>query len=307
MTRDDFGTERVSRILLHLAPPVMLAQLTQALYNIVDSFFVGRYSDAGLTALSIIYPLQLLMIALAVGTGVGINTAIAHYLGFRPSPPLRRYPALAGRIYRLGIPNILMQSAYTFYILGLNLILATFSDQAVTALGLYYKWQTFFFIPLGALQTCMVPIVSFNYAAQRLDRCRETLKVSLLLGLGLMFLGLLCFEFLPGPMLRLFSRDELVISIGSYGFRWIGLSFLPLVTSLIFPVFFQAVGYAWKSSLLTILRTVALFVPLGWALSLLGLHAFWLTFPVTETVTSLAGFLFYRQFLRREGALPERK
>ena len=307
MTRDDFGTERVSRILLHLAPPVMLAQLIQALYNIVDSFFVGRYSDAGLTALSIIYPLQLLMIALAVGTGVGINTAIAHYLGlqdrrraeemagtaaplglalwvlfaivcflilpgyarmstdsekvirevivygrivcvgsvglftesvwtkvlqaegdmktpmlaqilgavtnivldpilifgllglpalgiagaaiatvagqiaaallvmrrgFRPSPALRRYPALAGRIYRLGIPNILMQSAYTFYILGLNLLLGAFSDQAVTALGLYYKWQTFFFIPLGALQTCMVPIVSFNYAARRLDRCR---------------------------------------------------------------------------------------------------------------------------------------
>ena len=108
-------------------------------------------------------------------------------------------------------------------------------------------------------------------------------------------------------MLRLFSRDALVISVGSYGFRWIGLSFLPLVTSLIFPVFFQAVGYAGKSSLLTILRTVVLFVPLGWELSLLGLHAFWLTFPVTETVTSLAGFLFYRQFLRREGALPERK
>ena len=119
-----------------------------------------------------------------------------------------------------------------------------------------------------------------------------------------MFLGLLCFEFLPGPMLRLFSRDALVISVGSYGFRWIGLSFLPLVTSLIFPVFFQAVGYAWKSSLLTILRTVVLFVPLGWELSLLGLHAFWLTFPVTETVTSLVGFGFCRQFLRRGAPCP---
>lgn len=414
MTRDDFGTERVSRILLHLAPPVMLAQLIQALYNIVDSFFVGRYSDAGLTALSIIYPLQLLMIALAVGTAAPLGLALwalfavvcflilpgyarmstdseevvrevivygrivcvgsvglftesvwtkvlqaegdmktpmlAQILGavtnivldpilifglfgvpvlgiagaaiatvtgqiaaallvmrrgFRPSPALRRYPALAGRIYRLGIPNILMQSAYTFYILGLNLILATFSDQAVTALGLYYKWQTFFFIPLGALQTCMVPIVSFNYAAQRLDRCRETLKVSLLWGLALMFLGLLCFEFLPGPMLRLFSRDALVISIGSYGFRWIGLSFLPLVTSLIFPVFFQAVGYAGKSSLLTILRTVVLFVPLGWALSLLGLHAFWLTYPITEVVTSLVGFGFYRQSSAGRAPCPQ--
>ena len=78
---DLFGTEKISKLLLHLAPPVMLAQLIQALYNIVDSLFVGRYSDSGLTALSIIYPLQLLMIAFAVGTGVGINTVMAAKLG----------------------------------------------------------------------------------------------------------------------------------------------------------------------------------------------------------------------------------
>lgn len=76
-----FGREKISKILLKLAPPVMLAQLIQALYNIVDSLFVGRYADSGLTALSIIYPIQLLMIALAVGTGVGINTAMAARLG----------------------------------------------------------------------------------------------------------------------------------------------------------------------------------------------------------------------------------
>lgn len=277
-TTDFFGTEKINKILLKLAPPVMLAQLIQALYNIVDSLFVGRYSETGLTALSIVYPLQLLMIALAVGTGVGINTvmtarfgvgrrkeadafggvgtplaiamwgvfallcwflmpayaristestqviqdvasygrivcvfsfglflesvwtkilqangdmktpmiaqivgAIVNILldpllifgllgfpkmgiagagvatvvgqivaaiivcrrGFRKSPPGFVYPRYIATIFRLGMPNILMQSAYTFYILGLNLILATFSDQAVTALGLYYKWQTF--------------------------------------------------------------------------------------------------------------------------------------------------------------------
>lgn len=76
-----FGQEKISKILLKIAPPVMLAQLIQALYNIVDSLFVGRYSDYGLTALSIIYPIQLLMIALAVGTGVGINTAMAARYG----------------------------------------------------------------------------------------------------------------------------------------------------------------------------------------------------------------------------------
>lgn len=281
-----FGTEKISKILFRLAPPVMLAQLIQALYNIIDSLFVGRYSGSGLTALSIIYPIQLLMIALAVGTGVGINTVMAAKLGvgesekadeyagvgtplavflwllfaaiswcampafakmstddpaiiadvvvygrivcvfsfglflesiwtkvlqaggdmktpmiaqiagavaniildpllifgmlglpemgiagaaaatvagqivaalivmkkgFRRSPERAVYPHHIGEIFRLGAPNILMQSAYTFYIFGLNLILAAFSDQAVTVLGLYYKWQSFFFIPLGAM------------------------------------------------------------------------------------------------------------------------------------------------------------
>ena len=427
-----FGTEKISRVLLRMAPPVMLAQLIQALYNIVDSLFVGRYSETGLTALSIIYPIQLLMIALAVGTGVGINTAMAAKLGvgkqdeadacagtgaplaaglwavfalvcwcilpayarmstaseavirdvivygrivcvagiglflesiwtkvlqatgdmktpmgaqiagavvnilldpllifglgpfpelgiagaaiatvagqivaalvvaqrgFRKSPPLARYPRHVARIFRLGVPNMLMQSAYTFYILGLNLILATFSDQAVTALGLYYKWQTFFFIPLGAMQTCIVPIVSFNYAARNTGRCRKTLSAAVVFGLALMAAGTLCFELIPVQMLRVFTADERVVEIGRIGFRFIGISFLPMVTSLIFPVFFQAVGSALKSSLLTVVRTVVLFVPLGFLFSRFGLNLFWLTFPVTETLTSLLGALFYRQFL----------
>lgn len=86
-----FGTEKISKILFRLAPPVMLAQLIQALYNIIDSLFVGRYSGSGLTALSIIYPIQLLMIALAVGTGVGINTVMAAKLGVGESEKADEY------------------------------------------------------------------------------------------------------------------------------------------------------------------------------------------------------------------------
>ena len=432
---DLFGTEKISRILFRLAPPVMLAQLIQALYNIVDSFFVGKYSDSGLTALSIIYPVQLLMIALAVGTGVGINTVMAAKLGtgdrkeadeyagvgtplavvlwllfaaacwaimpayakmststeavirdvvaygrivcvfsfglflesiwtkvlqsggdmktpmlaqiigaitnivldpllifgmlglpelgisgaavatvagqvaaalivmkkgYRPSPPRERYPDCIARIFRLGMPNILMQSAYTYYILGLNLILATFCDQAVTALGLYYKWQTFFFIPLGAMQTCIVPVISYNYAARKIGRCRKTLRTAVCFGLALMAAGMLCFLLFPSQMLRVFTADPLVIQIGRIGFRFVGISFLPLVTSLIFPVFFQAVGSSLKSSALTVIRTVVLFVPLGFLFSRLGLNWFWLTFPVTETLTSLVGLVFYRRFLAQD-------
>lgn len=433
-TSEFFGTEKISKILWKLAPPVMLAQLIQALYNIIDSLFVGKYSESGLTALSIIYPIQLLMIALAVGTGVGINTIMAARLGqgnekkaneyagvgtplalamwflfalicwmimpayarlstssetviadvvqygrivcvfsiglfcesiwtkvlqangdmrtpmiaqimgavtniildpilifgmfglpkmgiggaaaatvtgqivaalivsrkgYRRSPALKHYPQYIAKIFRMGIPNILMQSAYTFYIFGLNLILAGFSDQAVTALGLYYKWQTFFFIPLGAMQTCIVPVISFNYAAAKIERCRKILSTSVIFGMALMFVGTMCFLLIPGPLLSVFSSDPQVIEIGKYGFRIIGISFLPMVTSLIFPVFFQAVGSSLKSSLLTIVRTVVLFVPLGFLFSRFGLKYFWLTFPITETITSLVGGGFYRQFLRK--------
>lgn len=430
-TSDFFGKEKIGKILIKLAPPVMLAQLIQALYNIVDSLFVGRYSDSGLTALSIVYPLQLLMIALAVGTGVGINTVMAATLGvgkekeaeeyagvgtplvmvlwalfatigwfimptyakmstdsveiindiiiygrivcvfsfglflesiwtkilqaagdmktpmlaqifgaitnivldpllifgmlgfpemgiagaavatvagqvvaalivckkgFRKSPKKGVYPHHIARIFCLGIPNILMQSAYTFYILGLNLILASFSDQAVTALGLYYKWQTFFFIPLGAMQTCIVPVISFNYAAGSMERCKKTLTTAIGFGLALMAMGALCFNLIPEQMLRVFTSDALVIEIGKIGFRFVGISFIPMVTSLIFPVFFQAVGSGIKSAFLTVIRTVILFVPLGFLFSRFGLNWFWLTFPVTEIITSTVGILFYRRF-----------
>ncbi len=430
-----FGTEKVSKILLKLAPPVMLAQLIQALYNIVDSLFVGKYSESGLTALSIIYPIQLLMIALAVGTGVGINTIMAAKLGmgkskeadeyagvgtplaiaiwvlfavvgwlimpayarmstesanvindvviygrivcvfsiglflesiwtkvlqangdmktpmlaqifgaitniildpilifgmfglpelgisgaaiatvagqivaalivlrkgFRKSPKKEVYPYHVIKIFRLGIPNILMQSAYTFYIMGLNLILATFSDQAVTALGLYYKWQTFFFIPLGAMQTCIVPVISFNYAARKIDRCKKILTTAIEFGLVLMSVGTICFNLIPTQMLQVFTSDRLVIEIGNFGFHIIGISFIPMVTSLIFPVFFQAVGSSLKSSFLTVVRTLILFVPLGFLFSRWGLNWFWMTFPVTEIITSAVGLLFYRQFIAVE-------
>lgn len=432
-TTNYFAEEKISSILLKLAPPVMLAQLIQALYNIIDSLFVGRFSQSGLTALSIVYPLQLLMIALAVGTGVGINTVMASRLGigrrksaddfagtgtplalilwllfaivcyaimpsyakmqtdspeviadvisygrivcvfsfglflesvwtkilqahgdmktpmtaqiigaavnivldpllifgllglprmgiagaaiatvvgqmaaalfvmkkgFYKSPSPRTYPTYFSRIFYFGIPNILMQSAYTFYIFGLNVILAGFSDAAVTVLGLYYKWQTFFFIPLGAMQTCIVPVISFNYASGNMYRCRKVLNTAIAFGVVLMLVGVLCFELLPLPMLKFFSSDPQVHDIGVTAFRIIGISFVPLVTSLTYPVLFQAVGASVKSSLLTVIRTVILFVPLGYLFSKFGLGFFWLTYPVTDTITSLVGFAMCRKFFK---------
>ena len=121
--------------------------------------------------------------------------------------------------------------------------------------------------------------------------------MAVLFGLALMAPGTICFVPIPTQMLRVFTSDEQVMEIGRVGFRFVGISFLPLVTSLIFPVFFQAVGSSLKSSALTVIRTVMLFVPLGYVFSRFGLNWFWLTFPVTEVITSNVGIFFYRQFL----------
>ena len=150
------------------------------------------------------------------------------------------------------------------------------------------------------MQTCIVPVISYNYAARNIERCKKTLSASIVFGMSLMALGTLCFVCIPSQMLRVFTSDELVIVIGRVGFRFVGISFLPMVTSLIFPVFFQAVGSSLKSSLLTVIRTVVLFVPLAYLFSRFGLNWFWLTYPVTEVITSLTGAYFYRQFLNKD-------
>ena len=182
-----YGTEKISSLLLKVAPPVMLAQLIQALYNLVDSLFVGEYSAEGLTALSIIYPIQLLMIAFAVvniildpilifglfgmkplgiaGAAIGTDnsSSYCHEKGIRKSPSLDKYRPGIKRIYKLGFPNIVMQMAFTLYIFGLNLILVQFSDQAVTTLGLY---STCYFNDISGIfsgnRLCSQKFASYN-------------------------------------------------------------------------------------------------------------------------------------------------
>ena len=409
-----FGTARIRTILWKIAPPVMLAQLIQALYNVVDSFFVGHYSDDALTAVTVIYPLQLVIVALAVGTGVGVNTYMARkyahgeerkangaagtgmvlellswaifaavsLLIMRPYVRTSATEAAAidqavcyGRIVCVGSLGIFLESnwskvhqargnmrlpmiaqvlgaltnvvldpvlifglgplpelgiagaayatvigqclaalivgvrgfcrppdrtelRHTVYIAALNMILAGFSDAAVTVLGLYYKMQSFFFIPLFGLQTCIVPVLSFNYARAAYGRCREVMRQSLLISLAFMTAGTVCFLFFPEPILRLFSDSPQVLSIGRTAFPIIGSSFFAAVFSLMMPVFFQAIGDGVTSMFLSLLRQIVLLVPVFWLMSKIGLGYTWLAFPTAEVVSGTIGMLLYRRRLR---------
>lgn len=431
---DFWGTERVGKILLKVAPPVMLAQLIQALYNIVDSFFVGRYSADALTALTVIYPLQLIIIALAVGTGVGVNTYMARkyaqgrqadadnaagtgmvleiltwalfaplavlvmrpYVmasatspqavedavlygnivcigslgaflegnwskvhqaggnmrlpmaaqiagaltnvaldpllifgmgpfpelgaggaalatvvgqiaaavitgihGFRRPPDFRQMRHYIGRIYFYGYSSIFMQMMYTVYIFVLNVILAGFSDAAVTVLGLYYKVQSFFFIPLLGLQTCVVPVLSYNYTRKNYTRCKEIMKDSFLTSALFMLAGMAAFICIPQPMIRLFSDNSEVLSIGAVAFPVIGTGFISAVFSLMIPVCFQAIGEGGVSLLLGLTRQIFCLIPIFGLFSLIGLNYTWMALPLSETISGGVGLYLYHREVKR--------
>ena len=427
-----FDTPSIWKILLKIAPPVMLAQLIQAMYNIVDSYFVGRYSGDGLSALAVIYPVQLIITAIAVGTGVGVNTkmsrdwargrrqqaertagaglllaiaswavfsllcllimgpyvrisvaspdavsyamtygrivcigsigiflesmwskvhqakgnmklpmiaqvagaltnilldpilifgrgpipamgiagaawatvagqvvaAIITATGIRMPPPMKLFPIYARKIYVLGFPNIFMQLLFTVYIVALNMILGSFADEAVTVLGLYYKVQSFFFIPLFGLQTCIVPFLSYTHAKGDYRRCRAILDKVCLLSAAFMLAGVLCFELIPQQLLSIFSRDPRVYAIGIPAFRIIGISFFPAVYSLTMPVFFQAIGKGKPSILLSLTRQVFCLIPLFWIFSRFSLNAAWAAFPASEIITGGVGLFLMSHQIR---------
>lgn len=180
----------------------------------------------------------------------------------------------------------------------LNAILTKFCDEAVTVLGLYYKLQTFFFIPMFGLQTCMVPVISYNYARHNFTRAKKVSNDAMIITAIGMIVGIICFEAFPKFFIGLFSKDEKVLEIGQIAFRIIGSSFLPAVFSLMLPMFFQAIGKSVPSIALSIIRQVLGLMPLFYAFSFIGLDYTWIAFPVSETITTIIGLALYAKQLK---------
>ena len=417
--------ESVLKPLVKLSLPVMFALLIQSFYNIADSFFVAKVSENALTALSIIYPLQLLLNAIANGTAIGINTLVSRYFGMgrkkKVKSPLRTGLMLmvisyvvfavitvgtlklffqfstdvaetvsygleygyivfafsifvflesmftkvlqakedmvtpmkgqvAGAIvnivldpilifvlgfgvkgaaiatvlgqavaaiivalkakkvfewngkvtiravkdiYYAAIPQIILQSLYTVYIMGLNIILVDFGEEAVTVLGIYYKLQTFFFIPETAFMQVLIPVVSYHYGAGNKDMILNMCKASIFMVGGFMFAVMCIFMAIPETLIGIFSQNNEVKEIGSVALRVISISFVPSAIVFMLMTFLQATDNGIKSIVLAVLRQLLLLVPLAWVFSHVGLNYTWCTFPVTEIIVMTTAIVMY--------------
>jgi len=227
-----------------------------------------------------------------------VSALIVGVKGIRKPPALRKMWHYVRRIYFCAYSSIGMQLLYTVYIVALNMILSGFSDSAVTVLGLYYKAQSFFFIPLIGLQTCIVPVLSFNYARGEYRRCREVMRDSFLISAVFMVFGVVMFTCFPRLLMQIFSKNEEVLSIGTVAFPIIGISFFSAVFSLMLPVFFQAIGKGKTSILLSMTRQIFCLIPFFYLFSLIGLNYTWIAFPLSETIAGAIGLFLYFRIVR---------
>jgi len=430
------GTMEISPLLVKLSVPMMISMLVQALYNVVDSVFVSWVSEEALTAVSLAFSLQNMMIAVGVGTGVGVNAMLSKSLGeknqkranataengiflsvcsflvflvigltcikpyfyaqtsddaialqgirylsvccifslglftqtmgekllaatgrtqlsmisqlvgavvniildpififgycgealsgttgaavatvigqfcgagmtlyfnTRKNPDIQldfkgfRPSAKAiGRIYTVGLPSIAMQCVGSLMTFGMNLILMAFSSTAVAVFGVYFKLQSFVFMPIFGLNNGMVPIISYNYGARRPERVRKTIRLAVCYAEGIMVLGFCIFEFFPGQVLGLFSASQAMLTIGIPAMRIICLHFLLAGTSIVLSSVFQALGNGLFSLIVSVCRQLFVLLPAAWLLAQTGnVNNVWWAFLIAEIVSVLMSLAFY--------------
>jgi putative MATE family efflux protein len=449
------GVMPMGKLIVNMSLPIMAAMLVQALYNVVDSVFVSMISENALTAVSLAFPVQNLMIAVGVGTGVGINALLSRSLGEKnfdraraaavngvflaavsfavfaaagallsgpfyasqvhvtasttaadaaqisrwgaqyvriccclafgpffgitferllqstgrtfyamltqmlgavvnivmdpvmifgllgfprlgvagaalatvlgqfcgmllglflcirknPEVPLRLRGfrpsgAVIREIYSVGLPSIIMQSIASVMTYGMNLILIAFSTTATAVFGVYFKLNSFIFMPVFGLNNGLVPIMAYNYGARREHRILRALRLGTLYALGIMAAGTVLFQIAPQWLLSLFNASRGMLTIGVPALRIISVSFVPAAFCIVCGALFQSLGNGFYSMIVSVTRQLLVLLPTAYALSLTGrLELVWLAFPAAEVASVLVTAFFFRR-IRRDKLLP---
>ncbi|EEG31744.1 MATE efflux family protein [[Clostridium] methylpentosum DSM 5476] len=433
--QNKMGIAPIPKLIVSMSLPAMFSMLVQALYNIIDSMFVAQLGESALTSVSLAFPVQTLMIAVAVGTGIGINSLVSRRLGERRREEASRaathglllaifsslvfallgltltqtffqaftdnqtvlqmgcdytyvvtifsfgmmieiglektlqatgnmiypmlfqlsgaviniildpififgkfgVPALGVRgaavatvigqiasmvfavvviivkkhevhisfrnfkfkwrtvkeIYAVGFPSIIMQSIMAFLVTMLNTILISFSEAAVSVLGVYYKLQSFVFMPVFGLTHGVLPIIGYNYGAGNKKRLLSALRLGTLIAACIMTVGTVLFLAIPDKLLMIFNASPQMLEIGVPALRIISICFIPAAVDILFSTFFQGVGMGFKSLIVSIMRQLVVILPAAYLLSKIGLGYTWYAFPIAEVVSLVLGGIFF--------------
>lgn len=436
------GTQPIGRLMITMSLPIMISMLVQALYNIVDSIFVAKIHKDALTAVSMAFPIQTLMIAVGAGTGVGIkallskslgeknferanrsanngiflafisfllfvviglcttgifydfqtdNEAIRQYgkdylyivtmaslgifmqmtfenllqstgktiysmytqgagaiinlildpcliFGWGPFPEmgvsgaalatvigqfvaaglglllnikvnkelvisLKKYPPekkTCKQIYAVGLPSIIMQSIGSVMTFALNKILIGYSDTAVAVLGVYFKLQSFIFMPIFGLNNGYIPIIAYNYGARKKKRIIKAFKCGALLAVSIMAVGMVIFLTIPDVLLGFFEADDEMLEIGVPALRIISAHFVLASFSIIMISTLQGLSKGIYSMIVSFSRQIIVLLPAAYVLSkCFGLSAIWWAFPIAEVVSMTLCALFLAKTYRK--------
>lgn len=435
------GVMPIPKLLISMSLPMIMSMLVQALYNVVDSMFVAQLNENALTAVSLAFPIQNLMIAVAAGTGVGINALLSKSLGekkFETANTIAKngillgilsslvfailgllgsrlffeiqtkdaqiieygtqymsvitivsfgiflqitferllqstgktifnmitqgmgaiiniildpilifgwfgLPALGvtgaavatvigqifaallglffnykfnkeihvsfkgfkpcketiGNIYKIGVPSIIMQSIGSLTTFGINNILLMFSSTAATVFGVYFKLQSFVFMPVFGLTNGMIPIVAYNYGAQNKKRIYQTIKLSAIIAVGIMLVGLTIFQLFPQTLLGLFEASDHMLEIGVPALRTISLSFVFAGFGIVSSCVFQALGNGVYSMFISLTRQIVVILPVAFIFAkLFGLNMVWFAYPIAEVVSVFMCIFMLRRILK---------
>ena len=430
------GIMPVRKLLVNMSLPMMCSMLVQAMYNVVDSVFVSHVSEDALTAVSLAFPLQSLIIAISAGTGVGVNALVSRALGekkrdeadkvalhgiflsflsyiaflivglFLVKPfyatqtdsyviasygydylsvccifsigiftqfiferllqstgrtfqtmitqtvgavtniildpilifGLFGFPRMEAKgaavatvigqciagilaivfnfkynddldfkfskfrpcgyviknIYIIGVPSIIMQSIGSVMVLGLNKILMAFSSTAVAVFGVYFKLQSFVFMPVFGLNNGMIPIIAYNYGAKNKDRMIKTFTFALQIAVTIMVVGAIVMEMIPGVILNIFNASESMLSMGITALKIICIHFPIAAFCIVTGSLFQALGKATYSMINSIMRQLVVLLPVAYLLGLTGnVNNVWWAFFIAEIVSVLMSLAFY--------------
>lgn len=234
---------------------------------------------------------QFLAMFISLFCNIRWNTDVSIRMkGFSPD---RR---IIGIIYAVGLPSIVMQSISSVMTYGMNKILGAFSSTAVTVFGVYFKLQSFIFMPVFGLNNGMIPIIAYNYGARNKKRIMDTARLSIFIAVGIMLVGLAIFQLFTPQLLLLFDASEHMLEIGVPALRLISLSFLFAGYCIIVGSVFQALGNGVYSLMVSVARQLLCILPIAWLFARLwGLHAVWYSFPLAEITSVVMSTILFKR------------